>query len=261
VTLAIATLWRREIVRFYRQRSRIVGALATPILFWLVLGSGFAGSFEAGEGLSSLGYSEYFFPGTIVLVILFTAIFSTISVIEDRKEGFLQAVLVAPVPRSAIVLGKVLGGSTLALGQALLLLLAAPLAGLSPTLGGFLGAVLMLAVIAVSLTTLGFMIAWKMESTQGFHAVMNLLLIPMWLLSGAFFPAAGASPWMGFLMRFNPLTYGMASVRWALDPNSIGPDSSIPSMAISIALTFAFAIAAFVAATRMASAPLDPDLV
>jgi ABC-type polysaccharide/polyol phosphate export permease len=105
------------------------------------------------------------------------------------------------------------------------------------------------------------MIAWKMESTQGFHAVMNLLLIPMWLLSGAFFPAAGASPWMGFLMRFNPLTYGMASVRWALDPNSIGPDSSIPSMAISIALTFAFAIAAFVAATRMASAPLDPDLV
>lgn len=261
MTLAIATLWRREIVRFYRQRSRIVGALATPILFWLVLGSGFAGSFEAGEGLSSLGYSEYFFPGTIVLVILFTAIFSTISVIEDRKEGFLQAVLVAPVPRSAIVLGKVLGGSTLALGQALLLLLAAPLAGLSPTLGGFLGAVLMLAVIAVSLTTLGFMIAWKMESTQGFHAVMNLLLIPMWLLSGAFFPAAGASPWMGFLMRFNPLTYGMASVRWALDPNSIGPDSSIPSMAISIALTFAFAIAAFVAATRMASAPLDPDLV
>ena len=117
MALAITTLWQREIVRFYRQRSRIVGALATPILFWLVLGSGFAGSFQASEGIDSLGYAEYFFPGTIVLVVLFTAIFSTISVIEDRKEGFLQAVLVAPVPRSAIVLGKVLGGSTLALGN------------------------------------------------------------------------------------------------------------------------------------------------
>ena len=167
MALAITTLWQREIVRFYRQRSRIVGALATPILFWLVLGSGFAGSFQASEGIDSLGYAEYFFPGTIVLVVLFTAIFSTISVIEDRKEGFLQAVLVAPVPRSAIVLGKVLGGSTLALGQALLLLLAAPLAGLSPTLGGLLGAIGMLAVIAVSLTTLGFMIAWKMSPRRG----------------------------------------------------------------------------------------------
>lgn len=260
MALAITTLWQREIVRFYRQRSRIIGALATPILFWLVLGSGFAGSFQASEGLETLGYAEYFFPGTIVLVVLFTAIFSTISVIEDRKEGFLQAVLVAPVPRAAIVLGKVLGGSTLALGQALLLLLAAPLAGLSPTLGGLLGAIVMLAVIAVSLTTLGFMIAWKMESTQGFHAVMNLLLIPMWLLSGAFFPAAGASPWMEFVMRLNPLTYGMASIRWTLDPNSIGPDSALPSLAVSIALTCGFAIAAFVAATRMASAPLDPEL-
>lgn len=260
MTVAIATLWQREIVRFYRQRSRIVGALATPVLFWLVLGSGFDTSFQSAGGMRELDYAEYFFPGTIVLVILFTAIFSTISVIEDRKEGFLQAVLVAPVPRSAIVLGKVLGGSTLALGQALLLLLAAPLAGLSPTLGGLLGAIAMLAVIAIGLTTLGFMIAWKMDSTQGFHAVMNLLLIPMWLLSGAFFPAAGASPGMEFLMRLNPLTYGMASIRWTLDPGSIGPDSGIPSLAISVLVTCTFTIGAFLIATRMASAPLDPDL-
>jgi ABC-2 type transport system permease protein len=123
------TLWQREIVRFYRQRSRIVGALATPVLFWLLLGSGFANSFRPG-GAGDMGYAEYFYPGTMILVVLFTAIFSTISVIEDRKEGFLQAVLVAPVARSTVVLGKILGGTTLALGQALLLLAAAPFLGL-----------------------------------------------------------------------------------------------------------------------------------
>ena len=108
-----ATLWWREIVRFYRQRSRIVGALATPLLFWLLLGSGFAESFRPPGTSESTGYAAYFYPGVMVMVVLFTAIFSTISVIEDRREGFLQAVLVAPVARSTVVLGKILGGASL----------------------------------------------------------------------------------------------------------------------------------------------------
>src|SRR5688500_16516645 len=109
--LAMITLWRREMVRFLRQRSRIVGALGSPLIFWLLLGSGVGSSFRsaAGPASPSMDYMEYFFPGTITLVLLFTAIFSTISIIEDRKEGFLQAVLVAPIPRSAFVLGKLLG--------------------------------------------------------------------------------------------------------------------------------------------------------
>lgn len=254
------TLWQREIVRFYRERSRIVGALATPVLFWLLLGSGFANSFHPGGVPGTMSYAEYFYPGTMVLVVLFTAIFSTISVIEDRREGFLQAVLVAPVARSSIVLGKILGGTTLALGQALLLLAAAPLVGLSLGAVDLLLVVAVLFVVAFALTTLGFLIAWRMESTQGFHAIMNLVLIPMWLLSGAFFPASGASPWLRGLMYVNPLTYGVAALRRCLYAGSapVGPD--VPALALSVLVTCAFALLAFLAARALASRPLDVGL-
>jgi ABC-2 type transport system permease protein len=257
---AILTLWQREIVRFYRQRSRITGALATPLLFWLLLGSGFAESFRPGDAESDVRYAEYFFPGAMVLVVLFTAIFSTISVIEDRKEGFLQAVLVAPVSRSAVVLGKILGGTTLALGQALLLLLAAPWLGIQLGLGDFLLAVAVLLAIAFGLTTLGFLIAWRMDSTQGFHAIMNLVLIPMWLLSGAFFPAAGASPWLQWLMALNPLTYGLAALRRTLYPAGVAVGPEVPALAVSIAVTLLFAVVSFLAARQLASRPLDVGL-
>ncbi len=254
------TLWQREIVRFYRERSRIVGALATPVLFWLLLGSGFANSFHPAGVPGTMSYAEYFYPGTMVLVVLFTAIFSTISVIEDRREGFLQAVLVAPVARSSIVLGKILGGTTLALGQALLLLAAAPLVGLSLGAVDLLLVVAVLFVVAFALTTLGFLIAWRMESTQGFHAIMNLVLIPMWLLSGAFFPASGASSWLRGLMYVNPLTYGVAALRRCLYAGSapVGPD--VPALALSVLVTCAFALLAFLAARALASRPLDVGL-
>src|SRR6185503_16062689 len=178
--LAALSLWRREMVRFFRQRSRIVGALGSPLLFWLLLGSGVGSSFRFGSSETSMGYLEYFFPGTVVLILLFTAIFSTISIIEDRKEGFLQAVLVAPVPRSAFVFGKLLGGTSLAFVQGILFMLLAPLVGIP--VSSIPITLLLLALVAFSLTGLGYIIAWKMDSTQGFHAIMNLLLIPMWLL-------------------------------------------------------------------------------
>jgi len=254
------TLWQREIVRFYRDRSRIVGALATPILFWLLLGSGFADSFRPTGGGEGVGYAEYFYPGTMVLVVLFTAIFSTISVIEDRREGFLQAVLVAPVARSSVVLGKILGGTTLALGQALLLLAAAPLLGLSLGPLDLLLVVAILFVVSFALTTLGFLIAWRMESTQGFHAIMNLVLIPMWLLSGAFFPAAGASPWLRGIMYLNPLTYGVAALRRCLYAGSAPVGGDVPALALSLLVTCAFAVLAFLAARSLASRPLDVGL-
>jgi ABC-2 type transport system permease protein len=207
-----------------------------------------------------VGYAEYFFPGAMVLVVLFTAIFSTISVIEDRKEGFLQAVLVAPVSRSTVVLGKILGGTTLALGQALLLLLAAPFLGLRLGLGDVALVFAVLLVISFGLTTLGFLIAWRMESTQGFHAIMNLVLIPMWLLSGAFFPASGASPWLRLLMALNPLTYGLAALRRCLYPAGVAVGQDVPALALSIAVTLLFAVVTFLAARQMASRPLDVGL-
>src|SRR6188472_652816 len=211
------SLCHRELTRFLRQRHRIIGALATPIVFWLLIGGGMGRSFR-GPGVSDAGgnYLQFFFPGTILMILLFTAIFSTISIIEDRREGFLQSVLVAPVPRMAIVLGKVLGGTVLAFGQALLFLLLAPTVGIHPPLAGLALAALMMAILSFSLTALGFCIAWRMNSTQGFHAIMNLFLMPLWFLSGALFPAEGAMGGLKWVMRLNPLSYGLTGLREAI---------------------------------------------
>jgi ABC-2 type transport system permease protein len=243
--LAAATLWRRELTRFFRQPSRIAGAVGTPLIFWLLLGSGLSGSFRLPGGPAGLSYFQYFFPGTIVLVLLFAAIFSNISVIEDRHQGFLQGVLVAPVSRSTLVAGKVLGGATLAWIQGVVFLALAPLSGVHLTAVSALAAAGILAVLALSLTALGFAFAWKLDSVQGFHAIMNVVLMPMWLLSGAFFPVSGAPFWLGALMRLNPLTYGVAALRGVLYGPAAAP--GLPGPAVSLAVTFAMGLAAFAA--------------
>jgi ABC-2 type transport system permease protein len=199
-----------------------------------------------------MGYLEYFFPGTVVMILLFTAIFSTISVIEDRREGFLQGVLVAPVPRSAVVLGKVMGGTTLAVLQGTLLLALAPLAGIRLTALSFSEAVALQMVVAFALTALSFCIAWRMESTQGFHAIMTLFLMPLWLLSGSFFPAKGVPAWLGVLMKINPLTYGVAAMRQILYPGDFQQAQDLPPLGTSLAVTMAFAIVTFGAASLLA---------
>ena len=251
---AVLTLWQRELVRFYRQPSRVVGALAPPIVFWLLIGTGLGPSFRApgAAAADGTGYLAWFFPGVVILILLFTAIFSEISIIEDRREGFLQAVLVAPVPRSAVVMGKVLGGTTLALAQSVVFLLLGPAVGLRPaslTALGVLAAVLFL--LAFALTSLAAAIAWWLDSTQGFHAIMNLFLIPMWLLAGTLFPAQGVPGWLGFVMRVNPLTYGVAALRRALSPVPVVG----PGLGLSVAVTAAcaaltFSVAAWVASRR-----------
>ena len=136
VWLPAFTLWWREIVRFYRQRSRVVGVIASPLLFWIVIGSGFGTSFRSGAG--GQHYLDYFYPGALIMIVLFTSIFTMMSVIEDRKEGFLLSVLVAPVSRSAIVLGKVMGGTTLATIQGLIFLAFAPFVGVHIGFGALL---------------------------------------------------------------------------------------------------------------------------
>lgn len=206
-----------------------MGVVLSPLVFWLVIGSGLGSSFRASAG-ASRGYLEYFFPGTLVLTLLFTSIFCMMSVIEDRKEGFLASVLVSPAPRASIVLGKVLGGATLAVMQGVLFLLFAPVAGLKPGVWQLAAVVASMFIISFGLTALGFLIAWRLDSTHGFHALVNLLLVPMWLLSGALFPVSGASSWVGWLMRLNPLSYGVALVRHALYGGS-------PAAAVSLQLS------------------------
>jgi ABC-2 type transport system permease protein len=220
VMLPAFTLWWREIVRFYRQRSRVVGVIASPLLFWLVIGSGFGSSFRAGNAPGQQHYLDYFYPGALIMIVLFTSIFAMMSLIEDRKEGFLLSVMVAPVPRSAIVLGKVLGGTTLSAVQGLIFLAFAPFVGVHIGFVDFLLVVFVVFLVSFALTSLGFAIAWPMDSTQAFHAIINLFLIPLWLLSGALFPLAGASGWLRLVMRMNPLTYGVEALRNLLYPES-----------------------------------------
>ena len=220
VMLPAFTLWWREIVRFYRQRSRVVGVIASPLLFWLVIGSGFGSSFRAGNAPGQQHYLDYFYPGALIMIVLFTSIFAMMSLIEDRKEGFLLSVMVAPVPRSAIVLGKVLGGTTLSAIQGLIFLAFAPFVGVHMGFVDFLLVVFVVFLVSFALTSLGFAIAWPMDSTQAFHAIINLFLIPLWLLSGALFPLSGASGWLRLVMRMNPLTYGVEALRNLLYPES-----------------------------------------
>ena len=248
------TLWWREIIRFYRQRSRVVGVILSPVLFWLVIGSGFGKSFHSGGG-ESQHYLDYFYPGALVMIVLFTSIFTMMSVIEDRKEGFLLSVLVAPVSRSAIVLGKVLGGTTLAAIQGLIFLVFAPFVGIQLGLTVVLLSALIVFLVSFALTALGFAIAWPMDSTQAFHAIINLFLIPLWLLSGALFPLSSASPWLRMLMEVNPLTYGVEALRDVLYPARPGVFSLMASLATLVLFSLFMFGVAFLMVNRRTTKP------
>lgn len=255
VVLPAYTLWWREIVRFYRQRSRVVGVIASPLLFWLVIGSGFGTSFRSGNAPGQQHYLDYFYPGALIMIVLFTSIFTMMSVIEDRKEGFLLSVMVAPVPRSAIVLGKVLGGTTLSAIQGLIFLAFAPFVGVHMGIEDFLLITLVVFLVSFALTALGFAIAWPMDSTQAFHAIINLFLIPLWLLSGALFPLSGASGWLRLLMRINPLTYGVEALRGLLYPASPTVTSLPTSMLALILFTICMFALCFVMVNRRTTKP------
>jgi ABC-2 type transport system permease protein len=249
--MTVAVLIGRDLRRFFRQPSRVVGSLAQPLILWLVLGAGLAGSFRPG-GAGDVGYLQYFYPGIVVLTMLFTAIFSTISVIDDRHHGFLQAVLAAPTSRTSLVLGKTLGGVAIASLQAGALLLLAPLAGFS------LGAMnwpLLLAVLAlgaIGFTALGFAMAWWIDSTQGYHAVMSVALIPLWMLSGAMFPPSGTSRLLNGLMAADPMTYVVSAVRRGFHGGALPAGLAPGGTALGeLAVVAGFALVAVAAAVAL----------
>ena len=223
--LPAATLWQRELVRFWRQKSRVLGVVASPLVFWLLMGYG-------------SGDLARFYAGALVLTVMFSAIFSTISIIEDRREGFLLYMLVSPAPRTSMVLGKILGSATLAWIQGLIFLAFAPLAGVRIGLLQLIPVAAAIFLISFTLTGLGFVIAWKMDSTAGFHGIMNLLLVPMWMVSGSLFPMATAHGVIRAIMWANPLTYSISLLNGLL-----GLPNAIPGPLESAAVTAAFGLA------------------
>ena len=246
----VGVLWRRDLVRFFRQPSRLVGALGQPVLFWLIIGSGMAGTFRLPG--SPVGYLEFFYPGVVLMVVLFAAIFTTVSVIEDRHQGFLQAVLAGPGSRGALVVGKALGSASVALSQAALFLALAPAAGFPLGRVHWPLLVAALGLAAVGLAALGFAVAWAIDNVQGYHAIQMTLLVPLWVVSGAMFPPSPEHPGFAAVMRANPVAYAVSAARRALaGPLAPGalPGSALRDLAVLAAFA-ALALALAVAAAR-----------
>lgn len=210
----IYILWLRQVKKYARARSRIIGSLGQPLLFLLVFGFGFGAIYQqAGQG----DYIQFLAPGIIMMSVLFTAIFSGTDLIWDRQFGFLKETLVAPVPRWQIMLGQALGGATVASLQGVIVLLLSFIVGFrihDPLMLPL--AALFMFLVALLFTSLGIAIASRIEDMQGFHLIMNFLVMPIFFLSGALFPLQGLPPALEVVVKFDPLTYGIDGMRHAL---------------------------------------------
>ena len=215
----IYTIWLREVKTFAREKFRVIAMIAQPLLYLLVLGNGI----NSGVTLNANGginYLTFMYPGIIGMSILFTSIFSAVSIIWDREFGFLKEVLVAPVPRWAVSIGKTFGGASIAIVQATIMILMAPIIGISLSPAMIVEMWVLAFLIGVALTSLGIAIAARMASMQGFQMIMNFLVMPLYFLSGAMFPLSSAPSWMKALMVVDPLTYCVDSLRNVIFSNT-----------------------------------------
>jgi ABC-2 type transport system permease protein len=204
--------WLRDLKRFTRDRTRLIGAFAQPLIYLFILGTGLQAAFTSFGG-GETKYVTFMFPGIVCMTVLFTAMFSAISIIWDREFGFLKEMLVAPIPRSSVTIGKVFGGATTALMQGFILLLFMPLAGIPYTLEKIVMMMVVMFMLAISLTSFGVAFAARMRSMEAFPIIMNFILLPMFFLSGAMFPLQNLPGWMQVLTKINPMTYAVDAMR------------------------------------------------
>ena len=236
---ATLVLTRREIIRFVRQPMRLLSSLAQPFFFWIFLGTGFSEVFVI-DG-SGMDYREFAYPGIILMMMLFSSTFSTITLIEDRNTGFLQGVIAAPVSRANIVFGKLVGGTLIALFQVVIFLLFIPMTGISISLWSFFVLLFFCSLIGVGFTGMGFYLAWRSETVASYHAIMSVVFIPMWLLSGALFPSNGVAIWLEWLMKINPVTYAMEGLRKVFYSTPMGLLNDA-SFVFALMVTFSWAV-------------------
>lgn len=207
----IYIIWYRDLLRFWHDRMRLFGSITFPLLFLFVFGSGLES--RMGSLAPGINFTTFIFPGIIGMTVLMSSFMAGISVVWDREFGFLKEVLVAPISRASVALGKTLGSATIALLQGLVILLFAPLIGISFSFWTLLALIPVLLVLAASLGSLGILLATRIRSMEAFQAVMQMLMFPMVFLSGAFFPLDGLPAWMSVLVKLNPATYGIAPIR------------------------------------------------
>jgi ABC-2 type transport system permease protein len=206
------TIWLREATTFWREKGRIIGMVGQPLLYLLILGNGITAGMKLNSA-GSVGYIQFLYPGVIAMSVLFTSIFSAISIIWDREFGFMKEVLVAPVPRWGVAMGKALGGATTAVAQAVIMVAMAPLVGISLTPIVIIEIILLAFLMSLAVTSLGIVVAARMSSMQGFQMIMNFLVMPIYFLSGAMFPLTSAPTWLKSAMTVDPLTYGVDAMR------------------------------------------------
>lgn len=206
-------IWLRDLKKFWRERSRLLGGIARPVLWLLILGTGLRSAVSQSALGGSVDYTQYIFPGVVGLTLVFSAMQSATSIIWDREFGFLKEVLAAPVPRLSIIIGKCLGGATQATLQGIITLLFAPLIGLWIPLPQILALLVMMFLIAFALTALGVVIASRMTSFEGFGTISNFVVMPMYFLSGAIYPLSNAPEWIKGIAIINPLGYGVDAMR------------------------------------------------
>lgn len=217
---AIGMVWYREILRYLRDWMRIITSLMQPLIFLFIFGSGLASSFNplgtGSGGVAGVNFQTFIFPGVLCMAVLITAISSAISIVWDREFGFSREILVAPVSRTSVILGKVLGGSTIALFQGALMLAFAPLIEVTLNVGLVITLLLEMLLLAFTMTSLGIVIASRMRAMESFSMVMQFLLMPMFFLSGAFFPLKNVPDWLSFLSKIDPVTYAVDPLRQAI---------------------------------------------
>lgn len=219
--MGVYTLWLRDVTRFLRDKPRIASSAAQPLLWLFVLGMGLSTAFARGGDST---YLQFIYPGIISMSVLFTSVFSAVSIIWDREFGFLKEVLVAPIPRWSVALGRALGGSTVSVIQGTIILIFGPLIGMSFTPLQLLKAFLIMFLIASAMTSFGIFIAARLRTHESFQVVINFMLLPMFFLSGAMFPVnEGLPSWMQILVKIDPLSYGVDALRQTLIGVSVYP--------------------------------------
>ncbi|OGW56954.1 MAG: hypothetical protein A2Z09_05890 [Nitrospirae bacterium RBG_16_43_8] len=234
---AIYVIVAREFKKFVRERSRLVSAIARPLVWLFLVGAGMSRLVPPVDGVS---YKQFIFPGILGMTILFSSMFSSISIIWDKEFGFMKEILVAPVSRLTIVMGKALSGSIVSTLQAVIVLLLFPLLGLKLGAADIIGAVIICALVSFSVSAFGIVIATFYESYESFSAIMNFIIMPMFFLSGAMYPVKLLPEALRFVAQLNPLTYGVDALKHVISPLAHGPMS--PDFSIATDLVFIFSL-------------------